>query len=228
MRLLIVPALLFLVSQQGDEAKKLFDSAGKKIADAKAVGIGVRATLEVGDKKGKLGGTIRLAKGNKNRTQLSAEFGDKEVSLLVVSNGEKMKLEGSFAGKAQLKDTPKEFNASLATGIHQAGVMLSTMATAPGGKKAEGIAERFKVADFALGNKEKVGKHEAQVVKYKLKMKGEVEIIDVELWLTTDTLLPLKRVLTGKTKTGERANISETYDVMLNPKEEPDLFSIPD
>lgn len=224
MRLLLMPAVLFLVSQNGNEAQKLFEKMSKKLADAKELHINAEATFESGKKEGKLRATIRLAKGNKNNTSITADFGGKEITMAVISNGSKMKLRSPFDKETETKDTPEDFNAKILRSLQQGGAFMSTMALPSSGKKKE----PFKISDFTLGKKDKVGEHDAQTVKYKLKMPQEDELIDVELWIDAATHVPLKRILTGKSKSGEMARIAETYRVLLNPKAQPELFKLAD
>jgi outer membrane lipoprotein-sorting protein len=226
MRLVLIPALVFALAQDANQAEKLFRSGEKKVSEADTVHISVDSTLDSSKGKAKLKGTVSLAKGNKARVDLTGEFLDKPFKLLLVSDGTKSKAEISLAKAGEPKDTPKNFNALIAGGVSRMGVIGSVMmarSNKPGEKEPE-LDDQFKVSDFTLGKKEKVGGREAQIIDYKITM--ERETINAQVWLDSETKLPLKRVLTVA-QGNDRGTITEIYEVRVNGKIDAKKFELP-
>ena len=88
--------------------------------------------------------------------------------------------------------------------------------TQQAGEKEPGLDDMFKVSDFVLGKKEKVGEREAQVIDYKLVMDNR-DTAETTIWIDTETKLPLKRVLSSK-NANESLRITETYRIRVNGK----------
>jgi len=84
----------------------------------------------------------------------------------------------------------------------------------------------FLVKGFKLGAKEKVGDREAQIVHYQIEDKRDGDVTEASIWIDTQTQLPLKRVLAGKTTDG-RFTMTETYVFTVDSKLEDKLFEIP-
>jgi hypothetical protein len=81
------------------------------------------------------------------------------------------------------------------------------------------------IKNLKLGAKAKVGKRNAQVIDYQVELLGKS--FKASVWIDTQTLLPLKRVLT--TEEGDKAiRINETYAAFtVDAKQDPKLFEIP-
>jgi outer membrane lipoprotein-sorting protein len=224
MRLLLVPALLLAFSQTGGDAQKLFQDMEKKITGAGS--LDVTAQLQVDSSKGKMEmkTTLLLAKGNKARVHMSGEIFGNAFKMEMISDGAKMQSEIPGGKGPVTADTPKNLNERIQAIMGRAGVFGSLQARKVGDQEPT-LDEQFKVAEFKLGAKEKISERDAQVVAYKLQVDGK-ETIQGQVWIDSETRLPVKRVLKGE-KGDEKVTITETYTFHLNPTIDAKKFELP-
>jgi outer membrane lipoprotein-sorting protein len=226
MRLAFLPAVLLALAQGENQAEKLFRESEKKLAEADQVQITVESTLEGTPKKGRLKGTLLLAKGNKASMVVQGNLRGEEFKISAVSNGTKMKMEMIMSKPQEEQDTPKNLNAMFAGSFSRVGMLAGFRTrTQQAGEKEPGLDDMFKVSDFVLGKKEKVGEREAQVIDYKLVMDNR-DTAESTIWLDTETKLPLKRVFSSKND-NESLRITETYQIRLNSKIDGKKFELP-
>jgi outer membrane lipoprotein-sorting protein len=226
---LLAAALVPAVKAQENDAEKLFREMEKKVNSAKAVRV---ASDDKADARGvRLKLILVFAEGNKCR--LEHEFtGDlqglegKPVKVITISDG--AKLLSTENGKPRPKDdAPTDLTRMLQGSISRCGMSVQWLTGLDGKKQGFKIDEDFKVTDFVLGDKEKVGEHEAQVVRYNLSLRGKVKL-SVSVWLDAKTKLPLKRVTTIPDKEEQKLTVTETFtQLTLNPKLEPKVFELP-
>jgi outer membrane lipoprotein-sorting protein len=228
MRFLVVGLLLLALGQENDQAKKLFGSMEKKLADAKGVQISVEATLDSTKGKGKIKGTMLLTNENKARVEISGELLGKEFKMDMVCDGAKMIAKSSvFPKAAEPTDAPKDLAKTASEAVGRVGVLIGIFQGRPmqAGKKAPSLDELLPVSDFAMGKKEKIGDRQAQEVQYLIKP-SKKDTIKVQVWLDAETNLPLKRILTGE-EGNEKITVTETYQIQLNPQIDAKKFVLP-
>jgi outer membrane lipoprotein-sorting protein len=232
---LLAAALVPAVQAQENEAEKLFREMEKKVTSAKAVRVASDDKVHVPGIRQKW--MLVFAEGNKCRLAGTVESQGKAVKVFTISDG--AKLLSTERGTPMLvrpkEDAPKDLTNMLQGSISRCGMSVQFFAFGKrlhwlteldGKKQGFKIDEDFKVTDFALGDKEKVGEHEAQVVRYNLFLR-EVKL-SVSVWLDAKTKLPLKRVTKFPDKGEQKLTVTETFtELTLNPKLEPKAFELP-
>jgi outer membrane lipoprotein-sorting protein len=221
----LVPA----VQAQQNEAENLFREMEKKVNSAKAVR--VASDDKVNARGIRLKWMLVFAQGNKCRLdrEYTADLQGLEGKVVKVSTiSDGTKLLSVEDGTPRLKeDAPADLTNMLQGSISRCGMSVQWLTGLDGKKQGFKIDEDFKVTDFVLGDKEKVGEHEAQVVRYSVFLRGKVKL-PVSVWLDTKSKLPLKRVTTIPDKGEQKLTVTETFtEVTLNPKLEPKTFELP-
>ena len=219
--------LVLLPGADTDDAEKLFRQMEAKLAKAKTVECTYEAKAE-GEKAGRMSGTLRFAEGNKVRFEVTDELREERVKATLIADGTKMTAVGEGVPK-EVKDVPKWFSEALAASITRSGLVVVFFFNGTSEKPDEfKVDEQFRVAEFKLGQKERVGDREAQVVRYLLTVKAvSNEPMSVAVWVDTKTQLPLKRVLTAKLH-GKKTTLTETYTKLeVDGKIDPKQFELP-
>jgi len=232
-QLVIVSVALPALAQEGKQAEKLFRTFEKKLVAAKALRIALEGTAAgIEDVPGvlKYKGTMLLAEGNKARFEMEVEMEGKKQKSNLVSDGAKMIGDDIFEGKSPPKDTPKKFFEEMIGFFKHGGPVVGHVFSSSSSEGVRSVAT-FKASAFKLGNKEKIGNREAQVIEYKLVLEDAPKEVaklsfSEKLWLDVETNLPLKRVFTGKLK--KEFTYTESYsEFTLNPKVDAKLFELP-
>jgi outer membrane lipoprotein-sorting protein len=230
--LLIFLPLLPVLAQESNEAEKLFRKLEKKLSEAKSLRVALEGTAEgVEDLRGalKYKGTMVLAQGNKARFEMEMEFNGKKHRTTFVSDGTKMIGDIAGEGGKLRRDTPKKFF-EVTIGFFRHGGPVAGHVFSSSGPEGETFAS-FKPSAFKLGQKEKIGQRQAQVIEYKLTLENapkEAENLSLseKLWLDAETNLLLKRVFTGKLK--KEFTYTENYsEFTVNLKLDAKLFELP-
>jgi S1-C subfamily serine protease len=196
------------------EAEKMFRAMEKKVSEAKSVQGAFESVGQAGEHEFKTKGNFSLAEGNKARFDLVNEVDGRQSKIRVVSDGARVE----YAGATQLVlDTRKDFNAHILAGLNRGGIVaLDVPPRRVGLPTASG---------FKLGAKEKVGDRQTQVVDYKLNLADGPGPWSVQVWLDSETHLPLKRVLSRSP--GPR--VTETYQITLGGQvDRAGQFELPD
>jgi outer membrane lipoprotein-sorting protein len=235
MRLLLLPVVLLAFAEDGKEAEKLFRAAEKKLTEADSVQLSFTSNATHDKGKVEFKGTLLLAKGNKGRLEMKGKFGEKSGTMRVICDGTRQKMESvedGKAGKDMVKDAPKDFATRMARGTSRIGVLPSAFIgrLQVEGEKEPDVEDLMKVSDFSLGKKGKVGERQAQIVEYTMTFDGgggRIENFTVQLWLDSETGLPLKRVVRGAKDKGGFPTITETYDIRLNAPIDKAKFEVP-
>ena len=235
MHFLLLPVFLIAFTQDSNQAEKAFRAAEKKLAEADNAQITVNATMKGGVSQFTMKGTLLLAKGNKARIDFNLDTPGGGFKFTSVSDGAKTKTEmaqGDKGGKESVRDTEKNANATFAGVTSRSGLlagMIMVVGVGGPGKKQPELDDLVSVSDFMLGQKEKIGERQAQRIDYKLTVSAgpnNKETIKAQVWLDSETNLPLKRVLNGQ-KGDEKFEVTETYDIRLNGKIEASKFELP-
>jgi outer membrane lipoprotein-sorting protein len=236
MNSLMISVFLLAVSQDGNQAEKAFRASEKKLSESDTIQISFtcntnpdRRDIGIGFNKG----TILIAKGNKVRFDLIGDVPGQPgqtVKVVSISDGTKMTTQvtkGDDQGKVMVQDSPKTDSAMLAGVVSRAGVFTIGRAASGTDQNQRKLDDFITVADFSMGKKEKVGNRQAQRIDYKLTINiGIKETIDAQVWLDSETHMPLKRVLS--VKHGEEAvQVTETYDIHINGKIDASKFELP-
>jgi len=227
MRTVFLAVAVLALGQETNQAEKLFRSAEKMLADAESVQLSMESTLKASKGESKVKGTMLLAKGNKARVEVSGEFFGKPFKMEMVSDGTKMKTETTPAKGGAVKDTPKNFNINMAGMVSRAGILGGLFAARPQrpGQKDPELDEILKISGFALGKKEKLGDRQVQVIDYEVMLDNDTAMT-AQVWLDSETRLPLKRVLSAKAGKAE-FRITETYQIRVNGKIDGKRFELP-
>jgi outer membrane lipoprotein-sorting protein len=208
-------AFLLSAAAQDNEAEKLFRAMEKAIDGAKALRVVFEATY---DKQARnalnLKGTMLLVQGNKLRVEATSLQQGKEIKLLMISDGTKLRVEQN--GGLREQDTPRNLYRNLLLAGKRANLLVGLML---------GIeeAEEYHVSDFKLGKKEKVGSFETRVLQYNLAFGSRKDNpVNVTLWLDEKTNLPVKQVGASPTE-----RLVESYsEFRLDPKLDAKQFEL--
>jgi hypothetical protein len=209
---------------QGDNpAEQLFRQMESNLSKATTVTLSFDVNFEEIE-TGKLKGTLTSMSGNKARFEMRGKLAG-ERGLLMVSDG--TRIGGSDRDERQ--DTPKKFDELIRAFVSRSGVALASFVVSFEEKPKD--LDAWGVSEFRLREKEKVDEQEVQTVEYQLTPKGATGAgkgpFTVVVWLSAETNLPVKRVITGKL--GERKlTITEAYSKMvLDGKLDEKQFELP-
>jgi outer membrane lipoprotein-sorting protein len=217
--MLLTLVLVLSVSAAPDnndkDAEKLFQQMEETLLKAKTLDV----SFHDGDGEGKVEerskGTLVAMTGNKVRLQM---FGQ----MVLVSDGTRMLRAVPDEGP---KDTPKDLDFEVRTWLARSGVLQAQIQRA--GVAPVAAKDRFRVSDFKLGIKEKIGERETQRLDYQLTIKGEDAPFSVTVWIDLKTKLPVKRQCTFKEK-GETGQSSEIYEKLtVDEKVDDKVFNLP-
>lgn len=224
-------ALLLTAAVQDNDAEKLFNSMSAKIDKAKTLQIAFDVTVEaVGEREGKIKGTVLMAEGGKVRFDGRATFDDKDERMILISDGKMLR---TIERNREPKDSEaKQFHPAIMTALKRVGVVVGFLIlkegrTDPAVKKVEDL---FKPSDFKLGKKEKLGDKETQRLEYKVTFEADRKEItaSITLWLDAKTQLPVKHVLRARVEEKTDVIISQTYtSFRLDDKIDAKLFELP-
>lgn len=204
-----------------NEAEKLFRTVEQKLAKAKTLECDFDVKIDTLSYKG----SLFLAEGNRARLEINEATKGRLMRCLIVSDGTRLSYQDNGLSHPKLEDTPKSLNADILTWMARPGVFLP-QAPLPD-VKADDAKDRFRVADFKLGSKEKVGEREAQRLEYRLTVKGQEDPFSVVIWLDLKTGLPVKRLVTSRTG-GQETTMVETYGKLkLDEKVDVKKFDLP-
>ena len=222
-----------------DPAKQQFAEMERTIIAAKSIDATFEIQVSLREAPGPgtkmdLDGSLVLASGNRVREEIRERTAGRPLFKLLVSDGQKWWWHDK-GSPPHLVNKPLAANFttdSLAT-FARVGVFLPTLPLPP--VPAANVRERFPVASFKLGAKEKVGEREAQRLDFDLFIKGQNRPdgspmpFKVSLWIDPNTHLPVKRKITQTEAGAPSVIVTETYrkfgiDKAPNPK----TFDLPE
>jgi hypothetical protein len=160
------------------------------------------------------------------------------LGLHVVSDGDHLFIHGRPFGfpRPERRDTPKNLNANLFTWISRTGLIMANIPLpvqkVDGGKleqKPDSVKDAFRLSNFKLGNKEKVGERDTQKLEYQLSVKGNEGHIHaaVVVWLDIKTMLPVKRILTDPMAEPKKPLTENYTKLIINEKVDSKRFELP-
>ena len=198
----ILLAATLLLPQAKNEAEELFKKMEEKILQSKTIQAKVKGSLE----GGKIDVTVDVLAGEANRGRVDVEMKAMGSTRTFgsISDGKTMQTTAAEGMKMAPAATPETFGALIRKSLAIMGGLSATEAFSPGQSKAN-PETAYKVSEFVLGPKGKVGEIEAQMVQYKVATKYDTDIT-MMVWIDPKTNLPVKRSIVTKTKSGE-----ETY-----------------
>jgi len=212
-----------------NEAEKLFRKMEEKIDKAKSLECQFQFVVPWKPDGGKLdnnsfAGTLFLAQGNKARLQLNEVTGDRERYLHIVSDGAHLSLKEVGFSRIPISDSPKNLNSDARTCLARTGIFLATVPY----PDVKATKDRFRISDFKLGIKEKIGERDTQRLEYKLSTKGDDFGAAFVVWLDIKTGLPVKRDWTPPPDEGRQRTVTENYTkLILDEKVDPKKFELP-
>lgn len=232
-----IDAKTFALVYQVNDAAKLFRAMEEKIKAAKAVEVTFEFSGKAKGKEEKLKGSLVFTKDNKARlTMRVPEEGKDRIEM--ASDGKQMKVayppEETLA-KTEALRTPAALHDLLASMVSgpsmlQTYDMLNVPEWFPDGGKYKGPGRwPFRVVEFEARAPTKVGGRDAKVITYRvldLPGPGGSGDITFTLWIDTETLLPLKRLLVADGPEGP-VSVTEVCDVRLNPKIDAGTLALP-
>ena len=138
-------------------------------------------------------------------------FEGETFKLTIVTDGVKVtsrRSKGTDQGEWFTKDSSTDAGAMMTAGAGLYGFLFSQ--------------ELDSLSDFSMGPKEKVGAREAQRIDYRIRFKSLMPLhtFATQVWLDSETNLPLRRVISHETID---VRITETYEIRLNGKIDPKL-----
>ena len=212
MKAFIVLAAALLLPQEKNEAEELFRKMEAKLVAAKTIQMKVKGLLN----EGKVQVTVDLQVAEENRARLAAEMKilDQTVTSGSVSDGKNIQRTSTEGIRLPLQPTPEKFGQLVRRCIAAYGCVTAGYAFSEGSKADPAVA--YKVTEFVLGPKEKIGKTETQMVQYKLATKDESGIT-VMVWIDPKTNLPVKRRLTSEHKAVEETYSELKFDEKIDP-----------
>lgn len=225
MRWLLTVALtgLAMPALAGDnEAEKLFRQMEKKLQNAKTVQVRFESSLMVQGIPGSIKGRLICGEGNLLRIEASVLLGAQASNATMISDGKKLFAKDTGQAAVDVQDCPKGLGAFCRGILSRVGIVGGLEPLR--GKDTLKVEDVFKLADFKLGAKEKVGKAETQVVDYTVQFEGKKVL--AKMWIDTQTLLPAK--LDMRNQGGPAVELSETYrDYTIDGKVDAKLFEAP-
>lgn len=214
-----------LLTAGPDSAEALFKKSEEALLKAKTLQTPIEMNAVMGkDTLVALKGKLLIADGNLLRLELEGQMRGKEDKMTMLSDGTKMHMTSAMR-PGNTSDTPKELSQKVKSSVTRSSVFIGLFTVAPKAPDGEEVdpTKLLPVSDFKLGKKEAVGKVEAQILEYQLKLPGAKEPVMMQVWLDTKTNLPLKRICTI-TEGKNSVVLTETYggitlDGKIDPKE---------
>jgi outer membrane lipoprotein-sorting protein len=208
-----------------NDAEKLFRQMEKKIQDAKTVQVRFDAKISIFGMGGSITGTSVNGDGDKMRVDADVSFGDKKTKATLIGNGTKLFTKDTEKPTIDAKDSPKGLGSYLRSVLPRVGLFAGLDEITKGNELPK-IDDLFKVSDFKLGAKEKVGAAETQLIEYNVLVRGKDKAAG-KVWINTQTNLPAKLELRMESN-GIAVELSETYpEFAINVKVDAKLFEAP-
>jgi outer membrane lipoprotein-sorting protein len=226
MQPLVWVSLLTLAQTDAKEAEQLFRAMEAKIANAKALKMVCKSSVEVGANAYRVDVTLYAAAGNRLRVQaVGALRAKKDEELLVIADGKNIGVSQSPKADLAVRDLDADQNQKLLDLLVRAatGTVLDELLR-PGTQPGADLV----LSNFKLGAKEKVdGKREARLVEYEVGLKQKSGVLKVKLWIDTQSLLPVRRVMTITSGTTEARYTEVFSEFALDPAVDAKLFELP-
>jgi outer membrane lipoprotein-sorting protein len=210
---------------QENEAEKLFRQMEKKLQAAKTVQVRFDATISIVGMAGSVKGDAAYGEGDKVRIDAEVTFSGKNSRATLICDGTKLYAKDSEKPKIELKDSPKGLGVYFRAVLPRVGIFAG-IDDATKGKEVPKVDDFFKVSNFKLGAKEKVGDTETLVVEYTVLVRGN-DKATAKVWVNTQTNLPARLELRMEIN-GATVALTESYaDYAVDGKLDAKLFEVP-
>jgi hypothetical protein len=226
----LVTLVLFLapVYAEENEAEKLYRAMENKIRSVKSLHVVFEGEGTADGKKGKVKGTFDF-EGNKFRIVQEVTVDGKTEKSLTVSDG---KLTFSnFTGKAEtFRRAPQDGDFEKALALLARGgpqTFFNVCSFGPPKKDDFNLDKFLKVKDIKLGPKEKIGKHDTQVLEYLAFFGKDKEAVKLSVWINPKTNLPVKLASVAKKEGKEVGRGVDFITMTVNDKTDAKLFELP-
>jgi outer membrane lipoprotein-sorting protein len=208
-----------------NDAEKLFRQMEKKVKAAKTIQIRFDLTLKFFGADGTLKGTSVFGEADKLRLDAKGSMAGQNIEVTAIGDGTKMHLIDREKAQTKVEDSPKGVGGYFRAVLPRIGI-FSGIEDASKGKELPNVDEYFKVSDFKLGAKEKVGNAETRLVEYTVLFRGK-DKGSVKVWINTKSTLPAKLEIRAEAG-GVTIEILETYtEYALDGKLDAKLFEAP-
>jgi hypothetical protein len=203
-----------------NEAEKLFRLMEKKVKGAQTIQIRCDMVTTIVANECKFKGYAAF--GDADKVRLDAEGANAGIIIIKVSwigNGTKMHLIDHREGQTRVGDSPKGLGGNLRAALPCIGLFGCFEAIAD---------DAFKLSDFKLGAKEKIGNADTRVVEYNI-FRGKDKATG-KVWINTKTNLPAKLQIAGSKVAvmDAFAEYTETYtEYTIDGKLDAKLFEAP-
>jgi outer membrane lipoprotein-sorting protein len=220
-----VGALATPVFAGENDAEKLFRQMEKKVKASKTIQIRFELTMMFFGTDATLKGTMVFGEADKLRLDAKGSMGGKDINVTAIGDGTKMHLIDREKSDTKVESSPKGVGDYFRAVLPRIGI-FSGIEDASRGKDLPNVDEYFKVSDFKLGAKEKVGTAETRVVEYTVLFRGK-DKGSVKVWINTKTSLPAKLQIRAEAG-GITIEITETYtEYALDGKLDAKQFEAP-
>jgi hypothetical protein len=212
-------ALALLLPQEKNEAEELFKKMQAKFVEAKTIRMKLKGSMGDGQVNGMA--DLWLAEENRVRYSWEMKVGAVTRSFETVSDGKTIQTAAGEGHRLQSQETPEAIGRLMRKTIAICGG-LSGAGVLSGGLMKADPATAFKVSEFALGPKEKIGEIDAVLVQFKVATKYESGITSM-VWIDPKTHLPLRRKLITASHTTEET----CTEIKLDEKIDASKFELP-
>jgi hypothetical protein len=208
-----------------NEGEKLFRQMEKKIKAAKTLQIEFELVMTILGMQNTFKGDVTLGEGDKLHLNAAGAIAGMDIKVTVIGDGTKIYATEKNKQETKIENSPKGLGVYFRNILPRGGVFAG-IDDASKGKDLPDVDDKFKISDFKLGAKEKVGTAETRLVEYTLLVKGKDKAAG-KVWINTKTLLPAK--LEVKMDMGGIAiELSESYSqYTIDGKVDPKLFQAP-
>jgi outer membrane lipoprotein-sorting protein len=227
MRWLSACSVLILAApafSQQNEAEKLYRAMEKNIREAKSVKMAFEIDAIMDKETGTMRGAVTVAPGNMVRLEAKGSVSAKEREITVIADGKQALRYETGMPKAEIKPVESNLSETRPQILARGGV-FATFQIGPATERFD-IDKIMPLSAFKLGNKEKVGQREAQVVECTM-MPDNGQVVQLTTWLDTKTNLPLKRLVTAPAEKGLFRVLEVYTEITLNTKFDAKLFELP-
>lgn len=200
-------ALLVGGAQESNEAEKLFRRMEKKLLQAETIALEGQSDYKIERGVSKMEWSVLLAKGHKFNYSIKSVGEIITPDLEGISDGRDVRV--TAGGKIEDRKVHGDLSTNVVGTFARAGFVATMPVALEGDRPDRSLDERYKVSEFELGKKEKVGDKDAQVLRYSATFVDR-DKATVELWVDVKDELPVKRVLSYKGK-DESIVVTETY-----------------
>jgi outer membrane lipoprotein-sorting protein len=221
-------ALSLVVFAQPQEAEQLFRTMEQKITAAKTLKLACKTSVDSGTSVYRVDLKLWAAQGNRLRLEAVAALGaKKDNEIVIVSDGMKMAIVQP-SKVVELRENPPDYIQRVLELLARAAVGTALDELLRPGSQPKAAA--IELSKFKLGVKEKLdGKRQVQVVEYEMVLKEKADSlkIKVKLWIDTELMVPVHRVMTITLGASETRFTEVFTEFTLDPAIDAKMFELP-